>query len=311
MTRTGTAVLKKDFCGILRLDGSERVSWLQGMVSNDVKKVAPGQGCYAAHLSPQGRTVAQMVILKDDDCLWLELERSVVQPLAAAFDKLLIMEDVQVSDVSETILILGLVGPGTKSLLEGWLGEPLALEVYGHRQFAKARVVRTELGHDVWVAAERGDATLAALVEAGASPIDAGSWDVVRTEAGLPVYGVDMDETTILPELGERGISYDKGCYVGQEVVAKVKYIGHVNRRLVGLVLDGDLAALPKSPIRQDGKELGYVTTSVVSPGLEQPIALGYVSRAANAPGTAVEVVSGGVVIIATIVELPFVKAAD
>ena len=109
MARTGAAVLMKDFHGILRLDGTERVSWLQGMVSNDVKKLTPGQGCYAAHLSPQGKTVAQMVILKDADCLWLELERPVVQPLAAAFDKLLIMEDVQVADVSETTSILALI----------------------------------------------------------------------------------------------------------------------------------------------------------------------------------------------------------
>ena len=97
-----------------------------------------------------------------------------------------------------------------------------------------------------------------------------------------------------MPEIGEKGISYNKGCYIGQEVVAKVKYIGHVNRRFVGLTLSGSDIPELKSPIYKGGKEVGSVTTSLFSPGLERPIALGFVSRTAYAVGTEVEILSEG-----------------
>jgi folate-binding protein YgfZ len=302
-----SAVVEKDSYGIIQLTGTERVSWLQGMVTNEVQKLAAGHGCYAGHLSPQGKMVAQMEILKDDGCLWLVVERATIAHLLAAFDKLLIMEDVQIADLSESLRILGLIGPSSKSVLEAWLGEPFDLDgLYAHRYSGNTRIVMTELGFDVWVPREAADRSLRALAQYGATAIDRGTWDVLRTEAGLPVFGVDIDETTTMPELGDRGISYDKGCYIGQEVVAKVKYIGHVNRRFVGLMMEG--AELPqlKSAIRKADKEVGYVTTSLFSPGLNKPIALGFVSRSAYAPGTAVDVVSADKTIPAVIAELPF-----
>ena len=104
-------------------------------------------------------------------------------------------------------------------------------------QFDNCRIVVSDLGYDIWVPRAQADTIVRAYRTGGATAIDHGTWDVLRTEAGMPIYGVDIDETTTMPELGEAGISYDKGCYIGQEVVAKVKYIGHVNRRFVGLVL--------------------------------------------------------------------------
>src|SRR5207244_4030399 len=143
------------------------------------------------------------------------------------------------------------------------------------------------------------------FAEHGVTAIDHGTWDVLRTEAGFPVYGIDIDETTTLPELGDAGINYEKGCYIGQEVVAKVKYIGHVNRRFVGLVMSGDEVPELRSPIRKGGRDVGYVTTALFSPGLNRPIALGFVSRSAFAAGTEVEVGTG----TAHIVDLPFNKS--
>ena len=134
-------------------------------------------------------------------------------------------------------------------------------------------MVLGDLGYDVWVRRDLSDKALREIAESGATAIDHGVWDVLRTEAGLPVYGVDIDETTTMPELGERGISYDKGCYIGQEVVARVKYIGHVNRRFVGMTAEGDRSAELQSAVRKEGKPVGYVTTSLFSPGLGKPIA--------------------------------------
>jgi folate-binding protein YgfZ len=308
--RQSAALVEEDWYGIVKLTGTERASWLQGMVSNDVQKLKPGNGCYAAHLTPQGKIVAHMVILKDEDCLWLILERAMIPHLIAGFDKLLIMEDVQVSDESDEQQILGLIGPKAQAVLESWLGEKVQGSdtdvLYGHRTMHGHRIIRTDLGYDIWVKRGAADINLRALAELGAVAIDRGTWDVLRTELGWPIFGVDIDETTTLPELGEHGISYDKGCYVGQEVVAKVKYIGHVNRRFVGLIMNGELLPETKSPIRKAEKEVGYVTTSLFSPGLQKPIALGFVARTAYAPGTEVEVLSEGKSISAKIVDLPF-----
>jgi len=301
----GAAVAEKDWLGVVKLTGAERVSWLQGMITNDVQKLAAGTGCYAAHLTPQGKIVAQMHVLMDEDALWLSLERAATPKLIAAFDKLLIMEDVQVEDVSEEYSILGVLGPKAAAALDSWLGEPLNLDGrYSHRRSGPCRIIVSDLGYDVWVPRGQADKVLRLLAGSGATAIDHGTWDVLRTEAGLPVYGVDIDETTTMPEIGETGISYDKGCYIGQEVVAKVKYIGHVNRRFVGLTISKNELPELKSAIRKGGREVGYITTTLFSPGLHKPIALGFVSRAAYAPGSEVEVGTAS----ATIVGLPFVK---
>jgi folate-binding protein YgfZ len=305
--RYGAALAEMDWYGVLKLTGPDRASWLQGMVTNDVQNLVPGTGCYAAHLTPQGKIVAQMHILADDDAIWLSLERASLPKLAQAFDKLLIMEDVQVEDCSEQFDILSVVGPRALAVLEAWLGEPPKLEVlYSHRLFEEGRVVLSDIGYDLWGPRGQADKVLRSLAQSGATAIDHGAWDVLRTEAGIPIYGVDIDETTTMPEIGEKGISYNKGCYIGQEVVAKVKYIGHVNRRFVGLTLSGsDLPEL-KSPIYKGAKEVGAITTSLYSPGLERPIALGFVSRIAYQPGTEVEILSEHKRLPATIVDLPF-----
>ena len=305
---TGAAAITElSSLGIVKVTGSDRVSWLQGMITNDVEKLAPGHGCYAAHLTPQGKIVAHMGVFKDADALWLLLERANIVKLLAAFDKLLIMEDVQLTDVSEEYSVLSLLGPLAATALTNWTGRPPDLqELYSHRAFDNCRISLSRLGYEIW--APRGDADqiLGFFTDHGVTTVDHSVWDVLRTEAGIPVYGIDIDETTTMPELGETGISYDKGCYIGQEVVAKVKYIGHVNRRFAGLVIDGRYLPPAKSPIRKGGRDVGYVTTALFSPGLDQAIGLGFVSRSAYAPGTEVEVGAG----TARIVELPFVRPA-
>src|SRR5262249_39093814 len=150
------------------------------------------------------------------------------------FDKLLIMEDAQLADVSSEYSIVGVLGPKAETALSPWLGAPPRLHgLYSHRKLDESRIVVSKLGYDVWIPRDQTDQVLRFFADQGAAAIDHGTWDVLRVEAGIPVFGVDIDETTTLPELGESGISYDKGCYIGQEVVAKVKYIGHVNRKFV------------------------------------------------------------------------------
>jgi folate-binding protein YgfZ len=303
-----TALIEKDWLGLIRLTGPDRVSWLQGMVTNDVARLTAGTGCYAAHLTPQGKIVAHMQILADEDALWLSLERAAIPGLMAAFDKLLIMEDVQMADASDAYSVLGILGPKSPDSLAMWLGEPLNLHTrHAHRVLNKCRIVVSDLGCDVWVPHAQVADVAQSIGQAGATVIDRGTWDVLRTEAGIPVYGVDIDDNTTMPEIGEVGISYDKGCYIGQEVVAKVKYIGHVNRRFVGLVFTDEALPERKSAIRKGGKEVGYVTTAAFSPRLSKTIALGFVSRAAYAPGSEVEVGTQ----TAIIADLPFKNRSE
>src|ERR1051326_5721583 len=142
----GVAIAEKDWTGLLKLTGAERASWLQGMVTNDVLKLVPGAGCYAAHLTSQGKIVAQMHVLADASVLWLSLERAAMGKLIDAFDKLLIMEDVQMTEVSDEYSILGLVGPKAGHALEAWLGEPLKLSArYSHRLSGDCRVVVSDM----------------------------------------------------------------------------------------------------------------------------------------------------------------------
>src|SRR5437867_5384695 len=150
--RQTAALAEKDWFGIIKLTGSERASWLQGMVTNDVQKLAPGAGCYAAHLTAQGKIVAHMHVLVDDDALWLCLERAAIPKLIAAFDKLLIMEDVKMADVSEEYSILGVIGRKASAALDSWLSEPLNLDGrYAHRRSGDCRVVASDIGYEIWV----------------------------------------------------------------------------------------------------------------------------------------------------------------
>jgi folate-binding protein YgfZ len=266
------ALFEADWLGVLRLTGADRVTWLQGMVTADIGKLNPGEGVYAAHLNAQGKLLAQMTVLRDADALWLVVEQSAMDGLVQSFEKLLNMEDVLAENVSSDYSVLAIVGPEGAAALQRFLGlDPGLGGLYSHRVFDGCRVASGLLGFELLVPKARAAAVVGRLAACGAASAEREVWDVLRTEAGLPVYGVDVDETTTMPELGERGISYDKGCYIGQEVVARVKYIGHVNRRFVGFLIEGEVVPAPRTVLRSGGRDVGYLTTALMSPGTRTP----------------------------------------
>jgi folate-binding protein YgfZ len=305
--RNASAVTRQDWMGVLQLTGPERVAWLQGMISNDVEKLSPGQGCYAGHLNAQGKLVAQMIVLLDREEILLLVEKIATTKLAAVFDKLIVMEDVQVRDASADFELLALTGPLARMSLEAWTGNTFPENaLYTHQLLPQGRVVSSDLGYQLIVPREEADVVLRDVMAAGAVEIGDGTWDILRTEAGMPVYGVDIDETTTMPELGQKGISYDKGCYIGQEVVARIKYIGHVNRRFVGFVCEGSVLPESRAVVQSGGKDAGYVTTAVFSPGLGKAVALGFVNRASAEPETAVVLAGKEASVAAQVAALPF-----
>lgn len=312
--KSDAAVFRQDWMGLLKLTGQERQFWLQGMVTNEVEKLATGQGCYAAHLTAQGKLVAPMIVLVTSEEVWLLVERSAIEKLATAFDKLIIMEDVQVYDASEECELIGVIGPQSGAVLAAWAGGTIPkAPLYSHQLLPQGRVLVSDMGYDVIVRREESTEAIAGIVSAGAIQIGKDTWNVLRTEAGLPLYGVDIDETTTLPELGQRGISYDKGCYIGQEVVARIKYIGHVNRRFVGFVCEGSGTPEVPSVVRAQGREAGIMTTAVFSPELGKAIALGFVNRVAAETGTAVDLAGTASVTAAVVASLPLlpIRSAD
>ena len=189
--------------------------------------------------------------------------------------------------------MLGLIGPKATTVLRSGAG--------------KALVARVDLGYDLIVPKDQSRRVLESLVAAGAVAAAGDVWNILRAESGLPLYGVDVDETTTMPELGLRGISYDKGCYIGQEVVARIKYIGHVNRRFVGFICDGNDVPEVRCTVQVQGKDVGYVTTAVFSPGLGKPVALGFVSRAAGEPGREVLLAGKAANVAARVAALPMI----
>lgn len=298
------AVLYERHLAWISVGGPDRVGWLQGMVSNDVGRLGAGQGCLAAHLSPQGRIVALMCVLADEDRLWILSDYRADLSLVERLDRLLIMEDAVLSDESAAVRTWTLAGEGAGELLRSTLGV-VPEATYDHGVARGVRVLKTPLGFDLVVPRSDSPGLERRLTEAGAVRGDSQAWARLTIEQGIPRWGVDVDEAVTLPEIGEDAIDYEKGCYVGQEVVARIRYIGHVNRTLRGLRVDGERVPEP-GPILKDGREAGRLTSAVRSARFDGVIGLGFLKRGSDAPGTEVEIPQEGGPQKAVVVELPF-----
>jgi aminomethyltransferase len=165
-----------------------------------------------------------------------------------------------------------------------------------------------EDGFDLFISTDSADSLWDALIAAGARPVGTDALEILRVEAGLPRYGADMDETTIVSETTlDDAVSFTKGCYIGQEIIARIKYRGHVAKKLTGLVFDGELKLPVDAKVRAADKEIGRITSFVISPALERTVALGYVKYDFLAAGTSVKVASADEEVDAQVAELPFV----
>ena len=316
--REGVALFDRSALGKVSVTGRDRLAFLQGMLTNDVKGLQPGQGAPAAFLDAHGKVMALLVVYALADRALIELPASLTEKTLQTLDRYLISEKAVFESVDDAFAILSLQGPGARGLLEGLGGGPLSLPPYGHALVSvaglPARVINRPEGpgpgFHCWVAAGEAAALRRVLEGAGAVPAHAETLEVLRVEAGQPWYPNDVDDSVILPETRlESLVSYTKGCYIGQEVVARVKYRGHVNRALSGLVLEGDRVPGPGARVTVEGREIGRVTSAVRSVALGRPIALGYVRREHFEPDSAVTVVDGAGEQPARVTALPFVAA--
>lgn len=306
----------------LRFRGTDRQSFLHNLLSNDVASLRPGGGRYATLLTQQSKVVCDAYVFCAEQSLRLDLARDRKDRAREHLEKFLIAEDVEIDDPSEVEAVLGVFGPRAADVLRAANAAAPAAELehvdtrVGGTAAWVARVDWTgDAGFEVVVGLAGAEAAWRSLLSAGEPlglvPAGAAAFDVLRLEAGIPWPGVDFDESHLVLEAGlERGISFTKGCYLGQEVVERAASRGHVNRRLVGLRIDGGAVPAAGARLLRAGVECGRVTSATFSPHLRSPIALGYVKRAACEPGSRLEVDVGGLAQPAVVTPLPFYRAS-
>jgi folate-binding protein YgfZ len=289
--------------GKLALTGPDAKEFLQGQVTNDIERLVPGKGCYAAFLTHKGKMLGDMRVLDVGGELLLDTERVALQGLFNMIRKYKLGSDVELHKRTLEMGLLSLIGPEARRVAgAGALGNAEhdnARTRIGDREVI---LVTGDAGVDVFCQADDTAAVRAALEAAGAVPVSEDAAEVVRVERGRPRYGIELDDNVIPQEAGlnERAVSFTKGCYVGQETVARLFYRGKPNRHLRGLRLSA--AAATGDALKLGEKQVGRLATVVVSPA-HGPIALAIVRREAE-PGETLAVGDGDVT--AEVVELPF-----
>jgi folate-binding protein YgfZ len=300
----GVGLVDRSERGKLALTGAGAKEFLHGQVTQDITGLTPGHGCYAAFLTQKGKMLGDLRVLDTDTELLLDTERVALQPLFNMIRRYSLGYDVELHKRTLECGLLSLIGPLADELV-GRAGAAVGPEEHDHTEFSiggtDARAIRTDLGLDVLVAAEQLPAVRGALLEAGATAIDDDVAEILRIEHGRPRYGIDLDDSVIPQEanLNKRAVSFTKGCYVGQETVARLFYKGKPNRELRGLSSAELLEVGTELTLAE--RVVGTVTSSVNSPRFG-PIALSLVRREAP-PGAIVQAPGGHEAVVS---ELPF-----
>lgn len=327
--RESVAVLDLSSRGRVVLLGPDRQKLLNGQVTNNVRDLKPGEGCYAALVNAKARMLADLYILALPSELLLDFEPGLSPGIMERLEKFIVADDVQVVDAAPHYGMFSVQGRHAIRVFEklGWFADlpskPLHHVVASDPVLGELHLAHHarlgQRGFDLYVptgsmrtAAEQ---LAAAVAEFGGRYCGWDALEIARVEAGVPRYGADMDESNLPPECGieERAISYTKGCYTGQEVIARIRTYGQVAKSMRGLRFT-DTGTEPDAPLPErgsklfkDGREVGYVTSAAASPILSQRIGLGYVRRECNGPGVELAVGAADGAARATITALPFV----
>jgi len=323
--RQTAGVIDLSFRSRLCLTGADRVRFLHGQVTNDVKKLPVGEGCYAAITTAKGKMESDLNILALADEMLLDFEPGLAQKISQRLDRFVVADDVQIVDAAPHYGLLSAQGPKAAvvirslNLFSEIPAQPLASLKISDTTLGEIYLANNPRlgasGFDLFIPNHSIDAVADKLIAAaknfGGRAAGWQAFETARIEAGIPRFSADMDETNLPLECGieSRAVSYHKGCYIGQEVINRIHSVGHVNRELRGLRLADDLKTLPPrgGKLFFNGKEIGYVTSAVKSPSLDANIALGYVRREANQIGNELTLRTDGESPV-KIVAMPFVS---
>jgi len=319
--RTRVGLLDYSTQALIEVRAADRVDFLHRLLTNDLTRLAPGNGCQAALLNPSGKLMAPLLVLAQEEALWLMCEMPLATTVMQQLEQYHFREQVTFTNHERAYAVLALQGPRTIAVLTELFGRVLSLPRPGDHltipfQQIPVWVIRHGLAGAIGalclVKAEYAEPLWESWQRLGPSAhLTRVGWDalnVARIEAGIPWWGVDMDESNLLPETGWDTVmvSDTKGCYIGQEIIARLQTYGSVSKRLVGLRLTSPHVPERADAIVRGDDPLGHVTSACYSPTLRCPIALGYVKRPFYEPSTTVEILRGTERLPATIVSRPF-----
>jgi len=313
--RRSAGLFDFSFRGKFALNGEDRSRFLHRIVSNDIQNLAPGRGTYATLLNAQGHILADFRVYCADDHLVIDTDADLRGKLMQALGRYVIADRVQLAPLDMTALALE--GPQSHRVLETLLRRELSLgQEYEHIASnyagAPARIVRAtgtgEEGYELWLDTKAAVGVWRALCgpppRGELLPCGVAALESLRIEAGIPRYGPDMGEDTIPLEAGLlNALSFNKGCYIGQEIVERTRSRGHVNWKLAGLIIEAPAAPASGERLVSGGKEIGEITSACISPTLAKTIALAYLRREVSEPGTKLALASGAA---AEVTSLPF-----
>ena len=302
--------------GRILVSGSEAVMFLNGLVTNDMKTLAANSWMRAAFPNVQGRLLAVVRILNRADGFLIDTEAATHDKVVQLLGRFTLAGDFRVTDLTDRTACYSVQGAESAAIMRQVFGETNASDPgqvttakIDHRDVTIIRDTHTaEDGFDLFVERNDADHLQSTLVSAGVEPVSGATAEVLRMEAGIPRYGIDMDETTIVTETNlDDAVSFTKGCYLGQEIIVRIKHRGHVAKKITGLTFPGRIEIENGAKILSvDDKEIGRVTSSTFSPTLNQTIALGYVKYDYRAAGTGVQVLN----VKGVVAELPFVSGS-
>jgi folate-binding protein YgfZ len=312
--------------GRVEVSGGEAVQFLNGMLTNDVARLEDGAWMHAAFPNPQGRLIAAARVLRRGDSFLFDTEAATYERVLKYLERYTLAGDFRVRDLTAETALLTLQGARSAEFIAAALGE----EVHGLARdrltysgdygdesvpFIIRATHTAEDGFDLFVRASDAGEIRRALIEAGAVPAGFDALEVLRVEAGLPRYGVDSSEANVVTEVLDEAeaVSYTKGCYTGQEIIARIHWRGHVAKRLAGITFDRDAEPHADLSVRSsaEGREVGRITSTVFSPRLRRRVALAVIKYDSLTSGTELKVFSGEVELCAAqVAELPLVRGS-
>ena len=294
--------------------------FLNGLITNDMKTLTVNTWMPAVFPNVQGRLLAAVRVIHRDDGFLIDTENPTRDTVVKLLERFTLAGDFRLADLTRNTALLSIQGAKAPEVMAAIFGEvanpgrdAVAGVAWQGKQITVIRATHTgEDGFDLFVDATKAEALRDAFVKAGIQAIGSDTSETLRIEAGLARYGIDMDETNVVTETNlDDAVSFTKGCYIGQEIIARIKYRGHVAKKIAGLICEGEVSLESGAKIfSSDDKEIGRVTSVTFSPRLNRTIALSYVKYDYLEPGTSVKVNSSGTKFVASVAELPFVRGS-
>lgn len=293
--RSGCGLYDLSWRAKIAVTGGDRVRWMNGMVSNNVRDLAAGHGVYAFMLNAQGRIQADLYVFQRGESLLVDLESGQREKVLQLFDRYIIADDVEIADVSDKVAAIGLTGPQSREVLER---ASITVPDLAHLQFAEVAweyagrqttVTLLRSGEEareswqVWTSAEQMSTLRGWLITAGARPVGTTALNLFRISRGIPQFGVDIRDRDLPQETAQtRALNFTKGCYLGQEIVERIRSRGAVHRQFIAFAVEGGLPEVGAKIIAEE-KEVGEITSAAVLPlpGEDRAVALGYLRREA------------------------------